>query len=159
MLSEIYQNPPFLNHNAHHTAMECLPNFFGTWIAEKPFKKEIGTVLKWSWQHVVRFLFFLLDVGYYLSPILPSWNHSGGRLKSACGLDLRETVAANDSECLFLTCLKYQRGAAEGFRWCQGCCQSHGRALKCFSRDWQKLQWRDVPIWQTKNYPHVLFWC
>lgn len=25
-------------------------------------------------------------------------------------LDLRETVAANDCECLFLTCLKYQAG-------------------------------------------------
>ena len=51
-----FSRTPSPNRHAHHTALECPPNFPGTWIVGKPFKREIGTVLKWCWQLVDRSL-------------------------------------------------------------------------------------------------------
>lgn len=114
--------PPLLNHHAHRAAMECAPNFFGTWTVEKPFKRETGTVLKWSWQRVVGFLLVTLCFSCSMWAIIcnvsdPHEFYSWGCLKKA-GTHTHvhtfrpeeETVAAD--ECLFITCLQHQRGGA-----------------------------------------------
>lgn len=50
------------------------PNSSGTWITEKPVKREIGTVLKWSWQHIVKFFLVTLCFSYWMWTIM--WNLS-----------------------------------------------------------------------------------
>lgn len=80
--------PPLLNHHAHRAAMECAPNFFGTWTVEKPFKRETGTVLKWSWQRVVGFLLVTLCFSCSMWAIIcnvsdPHEFYSWGCLKKA----------------------------------------------------------------------------
>ena len=106
--------------------MECAPNFFGTWTVEKPFKRETGAVLKWSWQRVVGFLLVTLCFSCSMWAIIcnvsdPHEFYSWGCLKKThtnvhtfihTFIQERpeeDTVAAD--ECLFITCLKNSRGA------------------------------------------------
>lgn len=145
------RTPPLLNHHAHRAAMECAPNFFGTWTVEKPFKRETGTVLKWSWQRVVGFLLVTLCFSCSMWAIIcnvsdPHEFYSWGCLKKA-GTHTHvhtfrpeeETVAAD--ECLFITCLQHQRGGAseQDDSGEVGCVVSHTERLRSVLN---VFQWR-----------------
>lgn len=142
--------PPLLNHHAHCAAMECAPNFFGTWTVEKPFKRETGTVLKWSWQRVVGFLLVTLCFSCSMWAIIcnvsdPHEFYSWGCLKKAGTHTHTRThiqTWGRNSSCrwvfvyhLFATAEGRSQRAGQ-LRWSRACCQSHWTTperLKCFS--------------------------